>query len=350
MDHLYTTTALTAVVPTLIRSSHFILDTFFNTVKTFDTASVIIDLQHGRRRVAAFCAPNVEGKVVSEQGYESREFTPAYIKEKTPLTPYRAVERTLGESYGGGEVTPMEKMLLRIGWTLQDHLDAIARRKELMAVEAMIKSTVTCKGEGYRTTTVDFLRKPTLTFVNLGTDKWDGSDSDPLSDLQHWVSSVKRVEGAVIDTIVMDLDSWEACWKSEKFRMALDSRHLAVAADHGPTTGAIMVGPSVTADGVDWKGKIGTLDIYVYDEVYEDPEDGVTKPYLPSGTVIGGCAEIRGTQLHGAILDEDANLQPKMFHVKSKLEFDPPARIILTQSAPLVVPQRPNASFSAKVL
>ena len=351
MEHLFTTTALTEVVPTLLRSpNNFILDKWFGRVKTFDTASVLIDVQHARRRVAAFCAPNVEGKVVEEAGWESNEFTPAYIKEKTPLTPYRAIERTLGETYGGGEVTPMEKMILRIGWTIQDHLDAIDRRKNLMAIEAMVKGTVTCKGEGYQAKTVNFKRKPTLTFLNVGNDQWDGSDADPLSDLQNWISTVKRAEGAVIDDIVMDIDSWEYCWRSEKFRFALDNRHLAISDGMGPTSGALMIGPSVSADGVEWKGKIGTLNIYVYDDVYEDPDTGIQRPYLEPGTVIGGCAEIRGVQLQGAILDEDANLQAKAFHVKSKLEFDPPARIILTQSAPLVVPQRPNASFSAKVL
>lgn len=349
-QHLYSTTALNAVVQSLIKPSSFLLDLFFPTVKTFETESVFIDIEHARRRVAAFCSPLVEGKPVSELGWESIEFTPAYTKEKSGLKPQRAFKRAAGETYGGGQLSPIQRQALRIAATLTDHTDAILRRKELMAVEALVKGTVTVSGPGYATKVVDFRRSRRLTFVNIGNEKWDGSDADPLADIQHWLSETKRVEGAVITILVMDIDAWEACWKSENFRKALNVLHLGINSEMNPTAGALNVGPSVTADGVDYKGKIGSVGIYVYDEVYEDPATGETVPFLASGTVLGGTPQIEGEQLHGAIQDDEAGLKPWMFFVKSKPEFDPAGYTILTQSSPLVVPKRPNASFSARVL
>ena len=52
---------------------------------------------------------------------------------------------------------------------------------------------------------------------------------------------------------------------------------------------------------------------------------------------------------HGAIKDEAAGLQPLEFFSKSWTVEDPSARILLMQSAPLVVPYRVDASFCATV-
>ena len=350
MDPLYGTTALIAVVTSLIRPPSFLIDTFFPTVTTFETQEVTIDIEVRRRRVAAFSAPMTEGKVVTEQGFETDTFQPAYTKELTPLKPLQSFNRAAGEVIGGGALTPLQRDQLRVAGTLADHVDAITRRKELMAVEALVKGQVTVKGEGYKTKVVKFRRNPALQFVNLGNDKWDGSDADPLSDLQRWVATVHRIEGAVITHIVMDSDAWDACWKAETFKAAMETRHFAVNTSMDPSSGAIMIGPQVAADGVLYKGMIGALKIYVYSEWYEDPDTHETRPYLESGTVIGASIQIEGAQLQGAILDIDAGLRALEYFPKSWVIPNPSARMMLTQSAPLVVPKRSNASFGAKVL
>jgi len=88
----------------------------------------------------------------------------------------------------------------------------------------------------------------------------------------------------------------------------------------------------------------------VYSAWYIDPADSVEKPILPTGTVILASPAIEGVRAYGAIRDEQAGLQAAPYFVKSWTEEDPSVRFIMMQSAPLVVPYRPNASFKAKVL
>jgi hypothetical protein len=57
-----------------------------------------------------------------------------------------------------------------------------------------------------------------------------------------------------------------------------------------------------------------------------------------------------GVRAFGAIQDVTAGNAAVPYYSTSKIEFDPSAIILLMQSAPLIVPTRVNASFSATVL
>ncbi|RWM89506.1 MAG: hypothetical protein EOR84_23935 [Mesorhizobium sp.] len=50
------------------------------------------------------------------------------------------------------------------------------------------------------------------------------------------------------------------------------------------------------------------------------------------------------------ILDEEAGIRAWPMFQKSWVEQDPSVRFIMTHSAPLTVPSRPNASFCATVI
>ena len=82
-----------------------------------------------------------------------------------------------------------------------------------------------------------------------------------------------------------------------------------------------------------------------------DDEAGVTQNLMPSGTVImGSPALIEGTRLYGAIRDPRAGLRAERYFPKMWVEEDPAAEWYLLQSAPIVVPFRPNATLAATVL
>lgn len=344
MDRLFTTTALLGIVNSLIRPNRWILDKFFPNLVTFDTAEVTFDIELRRRRVAAFAAPMSEGRVVLEQGYDTQTFSPAYIKEITPLTPLTSFKRAIGETIGGGELTPMQRQELRIVQILADQTDAIIRRKVLMGVEALVHGRNTVEGEGYPRKVVQFRRSAGLKLDLAGSDKWSEPGSNPVADLQRWMHLVHKTEGAVVTDAVLDPDAFEAAWTNEEFRKALDNRNMIVSAD------GIQVGPTLSEDGVTFKGMIGSLAVWVYSDYYEDPVTKAVLPFLDSGRVLLASAQVEGSQLQGAIIDEDANLQAFEFFPKSWPQPNPSLRMIMTQSAPLVVPKRPNATFSAKVL
>ena len=83
--------------------------------------------------------------------------------------------------------------------------------------------------------------------------------------------------------------------------------------------------------------------------VYID-DKGVTCKLLPEKTVILGSRDgLEGTRCYGAIHDEKANWTAHRYFTKSWVEEDPSVRWLLLQSAPLVVPYRPNASMFVNI-
>jgi hypothetical protein len=57
---------------------------------------------------------------------------------------------------------------------------------------------------------------------------------------------------------------------------------------------------------------------------------------------------MQGVKAFGAIQDHES-LEAVPYFSKSWLEEDPSRRMVMTQSAPLLVPYRPNASLCATV-
>jgi hypothetical protein len=82
-----------------------------------------------------------------------------------------------------------------------------------------------------------------------------------------------------------------------------------------------------------------------------DPDTGSEVPIIPDGWVILVAQNgLLGTRHFGAIRDEQAGFQAREFFSKSWAVEDPPVRFLMMQSAPLIVPYRPNASMAVKVI
>ncbi len=76
----------------------------------------------------------------------------------------------------------------------------------------------------------------------------------------------------------------------------------------------------------------------------------MSRNLLPDYTVLLGSQNLlEGTRCYGVIQDEKAGYRASRYFSKSWLEEDPAVRWLLLQSAPLIVPYRPNASFCATV-
>jgi hypothetical protein len=102
-------------------------------------------------------------------------------------------------------------------------------------------------------------------------------------------------------------------------------------------------------DGQEYMGRYAgafggnAMELWVDRSKYVD-EQGSEQFYMPQNNVVG-FAEVQGVRCFGAIKDFDAGLQPLERFQKMWRENDPSAEYILTQSAPLMVPKQPDASF-----
>lgn len=340
---IFNTSTLNRVVEQIRPPSAFLLDVFFPTIETFDTEEIFFDVDDDKPRLTPFVHPLVAGQVVQSKGFETNSFKPAYTKDKRVHRPDRALRRSIGEAIGG-TLSPDQRRAANVRRDLEDQLDMLTRRQVVMGSEALRTGQVTVKGDQYPEKVVNFGRAAGLTVTLTGAAQWGQSGISPVDNLETWISTLQDESGAVPNVVVMDTKAWQFVKADPKFKDAIDTRR---GGQSNAELGPITLDRSTRARLV---GNLGDVQLWVYNESYVDPADGSTKKVLPDNTVIiGDTINVEGTRSFGAILDEDAGIQPRAFFSKSWLEQDPSVRYLLMQSAPLTVPYRPNATFSATV-
>jgi hypothetical protein len=341
MADLYSTDTLIGVVQGLAMPPSAILDRYFGEIVEEEDENIHFDLDIRYRLLAPFVSPLIEGKIMEERGQRTKTFRPAYVKPKTPLDPTRAVRRLVGEQIGG-TLSPADRQRVRVANTIEDHIAYIRRRLEWMAVQGLKEGKVTVEGDGYPSVVVDFGRAAGLTITLSGNDLWsDEANADPIAKLHDWNElALKQVAGAALLDFIMDPDAFKAFRKHPKVKDKLDIRR---------ERGSELEVKPMQGEGLTFMGTIDNFNIWLYQAWYEETI-GTLVAFLASGTVIGASQAIGGVQHFGAIYDEGAGFRAMPFFPKSWVENDPPVRMVMTQSAPLPVPTRPNASLKASVL
>lgn len=337
---IYSTTTLNRLVQSLKRPQTAMLAAFFGEVETSDTEEIRFDVENKKRRIAPFVSPLREGRVVEDEGFTTSVFSPAYIKDKRVHDPNKALKRAAGETIGGS-LTPLNRHEANLARSTANQLEMLMRRKELMALEVLRTGKCVITGDGYPTVEVDFGRKANHTVALTLAARWGESGVKPLENLEDWTSRVLQDSGAVVRDVVMDPLAWRL-FKAD----AQVEKYLDTAALNSVNAGVVAV--QFAKLGLSYKGQIGELRFWVYQDWYVD-DNGVEQKMIPDYTVILASPDLEGVQHHGAIRDEEAGLQGLEFFSKSWTVPDPSRRYLLMQSAPLVVPYRPDASLCATV-
>lgn len=349
MENIFDTSLLVQVVPNLMTSQNWILDRFFPNVVTFDTEEVAIDVDVGKRRMAPFVSPLVEGKLVEQRKYQTNTFKPAYIKDKRAPDLRKPIRRQIGERIGG-EYSAAEREMLNLQFEMADQIDMINRRLEWMACSALATGTVTVAGEGYETKIVDFGRSPELTITLSGSDKWPQSvpagstNTRPSDDIEEWQATFLQKSGAVPTDLIFTNKSWKA------FRLDTTIKDNAITFPAlSPFGNQVNAGAQI-ANGAVYKGRWGNFDLWLYNDWFIDPLDDIEKAMLPDGGVAMASKDLMGTRAFGVILDPKFNYGPLAYAPKTWVKEDPAQRLLMMQSAPLVIPSRVNASLFAMVV
>lgn len=333
----YHTWELDEMVLAIERPNPFLLRMFFGTTKISDAATIEWDIVEGGKRLAPFVSPNVAGQPMRDRGHRTEALRPAYIKPTGLILPQSGFVRRPGETYGGN-MTPKQRIDAKLAEKLAEHEDMLDNRLEWMAASALVNSSILISGESYAAVTVDFGRHADLEDTLSSGARWSQTTGVPLDDIEDMAIDVrKRSYGAVCDTVVMDGQAWSHF----KDRMKDDQNFKS---DVRLGSSAIESGPRNNIDG-ELVGRLaGRFDVWVYDGHYED-EEGVMQPYLPAYTcLVGSRAGTDGRTYYGAIQDLHAELvATRMFH-KTKERWEPSGLELVSQSAPLVAPRRPNAN------
>jgi hypothetical protein len=341
MADLFSTDVLTTVVQSMLGNPSFLIDRYFPATQTETAEEIHFDVIDGKRRIAPFVSPLVEGQIVADRGYKTTTYKPAYIKDKRVFDMNRPLKRSAGEPIGGGSMSPMDRMRAMLAMSLQDQLDMLRRRMEVMAGQVLSIGKLTITGEKYPTAILDFGRSPAN--MPIAAKLWSDPTALPLSDLDTWAMQVLQATGVMLTDVLMTPDVWSVFQTNPQVK-----DHLTIWRSLGQQPS--LSGNAPILEGGVYMGNIGTYNIYVYSGWYVDPTDGSEHPILPAGSCILTSPALEGVKAYGAIRDEEAGLQAMPYFVKSWIEPDPSVRFIMMQSAPIVVPYRPNASLSAKVL
>lgn len=337
---VYDTATLIEVVPNLKLSQNFLLDNFFPNEAVAETEEIAIDVDVGKRRLSPFVSPLVEGKIVEARRYQTNVFKPAYIKDKRAPDLRRPIRRQIGERVGGA-MSPAERYMANVQFEMADAIDMINRRLEWMAAQALSTGKVTVTGDGFPSAVVDFGRDPTLTLALTGTAQWGQTGVSPSWNIQEWQNQVLKLSGGICTDLVFTPSAWQYFIDDPVVQKA-----YWYPGNGGPNS--VDVGAKITRGAVSM-GRWGQYRLWIYNDWYVDPATDVETPMIPDGTVIMAGPDLMGTRAFGVIMDPAFNYGPLPYAPKMWVEQDPAQTLILVQSAPLVIPSRVNAAFSATV-
>ncbi|SDR52885.1 major capsid protein [Paraburkholderia tuberum] len=340
---LYDTAELLQLIETVFEPEQFLVNRFFPTVHESTTTQILFDRFTENESIAPFVSPNVAGRPMRREGRFTDAFRPAYVKPKMTITPDDAFRRAAGEQVGVGTMSAQERFDIAVMMGLQKQLRSIERRLEWMAASALTRSSVTVVGDGYPSVTVDFARNPSHTIELLGDDAWSNPNVEIGDDLEDWSMLVLEATGAAATDVIMTPDVWRVLMRNSNFRELFKTFQSL-----GGSLPGIL--PAVQKRNL-YKGQFGSFHLWVYQDWSRD-EDGVKHKYMPPGTVTmvaAGETGVAGVQAFGAIQDIRA-LQPMRWFPKMFEQDDPSALVLLTQSAPLLIPVRPDATVSVQVL
>jgi Phage major capsid protein E len=341
MPTTYSTDALVGVVENLKLAQKWMLNRYFPAMSQSETETINFDTIIGKRRVAPFVHSLAPGKVVSSLGREVHTFSPAYIKDKRRINPTEALKRAIGERIGGA-LTAQERKDAYVAQQLADQMDMIDRRLEIMAVEAIRTGKVTVVGDDYPSVVVDFQRAAALTIAALaGATLWSAGTSKPLKNLNAWAKLVLQTSGAFPIDVIMGLDAWDAFADHADVKAQLNTWNI---------TNATMEMGAQPAEGGILRGRIGNFNIFTYGGWYVDPANDTETEIFPANQVAMVSPLVNGVRAYGSILDGSAGLKALPYYPKTWEEHDPSVEWLMLQSAPLMIPTRPNATALVQVV
>lgn len=318
---------------------------FFTNQINFTTETINFSQLSDVRKLAPLVVPTAQGVPIYSAAERMTEVKPAYVKPKDPVTATRMIRRAAG--YGElGQLTPMtpaQRYNAIVGDIIRQHRYAIERRWEWLAAGAIIDAKNILEDERYPRTVVDYQRNAAQTVSLTVGNRWGDAGVSILDDLSAWKDIMRKAKfGGVATRLTVGSDVWSVMRKDAEIREFLNVNYR-LGANINLKLGML--------DGLEVErvGNIEGLEVYVYSDYYQQG-DGTVVPYMSPKDIVLTSPNVNGTRCFGAIQDLAANLQPLTVFADMWPEKDPSAMFIMHQSAPLMVPINPNATFKATVV
>jgi hypothetical protein len=328
------------VLDTLHEPTNYWLNLAFPEEHRSTSRYIDFDIIDEDRILAPFVAPNVQGQPMVQRGEMIRKFAPAYIKPKDAVDPDRLILRRAGEKLGGSS-TPQQREDAIIADILRTQNNGIRRRWEWMAARAVIDGAVIIEGENYPRSQVGFGRNAANTKTLLTGARWSETTATPLDDIENWSIEMFERSGATPTRITMGLAAWRAFISHQSVRDMLETRR--------GSQNSMETGPG-GGEPFQRRGTLSSngLEVWTYNDYYVDNNGAIVR-FMSTNDVVLTSPAIRGVRAFGAIRDRKAGWAPLPIFSKMWEQDDPSGLFLMSQSAPLMIPRRPDASMRITV-
>lgn len=321
---------------------------FFGSEVQFTDEFVDFGRIQENRKIAPLVVPTAQGVPIYSAAEQVNRVKPAYVKPKDPVTATRVIRRVAGYGELAPEaqaMSPQMRYMAIVADILRQHRRAIERRWEWLASEAVQNGTVTLEDDNYPRTVVDFQRDAGHTVTLTAGNFWGDSGVSILGLLEDWKKTMRRSKhGGAPGRITVGVDAWDVMRNDSEVRELLNADYRAQSNGMNLNLG-LLEGLEV-----EYVGRLsGTMEVYVYSDYYEQPDGTVVEFMSPQDVVLTG-PNINGVRCFGAIQDIEGQFQPLSMFPKMWNDPDPSVTFVMTQSAPLMVPMSPNATFKATVV
>ena len=341
MLDLFESRTMTEALSQMLPPSSFLKRNFFSRVNTFETKTVDIDIEKGKRRLAPYSSPKAEGKLVDRIGFKTFSYEPPYVKPKMTTTAQDFLNRTAGNNIYSGGTSAQARAEENLGKDLAEMDQQISRLEEHQAAQLLSDGTVSFVGEGIDRT-IDYDMPASHKITLAGADLWTDAASQPLQDMREWRRLVRKDSGLPITDIIMGETALDAFLSNANVKDALDTRRVDLGS----------IDPTTLPEGAIFYGRIKDVgvNLWSYDEWYTDTA-GVEQSMINPKEVLVLSSSARTSTNYGAIQDIDlGGLASVPRFAKSWTTKDPSQRWLMVQSAPLLSLHQSDAFLKAQVI
>jgi hypothetical protein len=345
-NNIYDTSTLLGTMRHMESPSNYWLGMFTQEIQ-FTTEEIDFSKIQENRKIAPLVVPTSQGVPIYSAAEERASVKPAYVKPKDTVSASRVIRRAagFGELNSSQPMSPMQRYQAIVADILRQHREAIERRWEWMACEAVVNGSITLEDDNYPRKVVDFQRDAGHTVTLTGGNQWGDVGVSILGLVESWKKTMRRAKhGGVANRITVGTDVWDVMRQDSEIRDLLKE-------DYRPSNNGLQMNLGVLEGlEVERVGSLsGTMEVYVYSDYYELPDGSVTDFMSPKDIVMT-APSMMGVRCFGAIQDVSAGFAALSIFPKMWNADDPSATFVMSQSAPLMVPVNPNATFKATVV
>jgi len=199
----------------------------------------------------------------------------------------------------------------------------------MMAIDLLKNGKYTLHSDDYELNLVDYRRDASLAYTPL--TKWNEAGAKPVTDIRTMLKRQLAADGGEAKLSVMSGLVWAALWNNEEFKKEFITPYAGISVPVNPSFGV--------KESATFKGTFDGIEFWVYDATYRNK--GQVKRFIPKD-YFSLISDTNGSVAHCKIKNMLANGVAQQYFDRQWYCEDPSGIMLMTESAPLVVPSNKN--------